>query len=89
MDQKQLQLILSQAETDRLGSHIWDSFIGAQMNHNRRIERFRRYCGKLEKGSVASKREARKMRDWAMKYVQVQTVMDAAAEEPAKQEYHD
>lgn len=34
---------------------------------------------KCEKGSAVSKREARKMRDWAAKYVQAQTVMETAA----------
>lgn len=43
MDQKQLQLTLSEAELSRLDSHIWNCFIGAEMNHDRRIQRFQRY----------------------------------------------
>lgn len=43
MDQKQIQLKLSEQELERLKDHIWHRFLGARSNHDARIERFRRY----------------------------------------------
>lgn len=41
--QKFRQITLSEREMNRLGSHIWDRFIAAQSNHDRRMSKFRRF----------------------------------------------
>lgn len=37
------QLIISEQEQNRLKSRIWDDHLGARSNHDRRIQKFRRY----------------------------------------------
>src|SRR5579864_8254112 len=42
MDQKQLQIKLSERERQRLRDRIWHDYLGADSNHQKRIKKFTR-----------------------------------------------